>query len=142
MYLARRYLGSMPDAVSATFGYRTGRAVEDNAVAVLGYDDGRIGVVEAGFASRRSPFALEVHGADGSLVYSASDPDRLRLSATGEWRDLPLGEPGPTAFTQFVDCISAGTTAADNVQAAVDLTVLMEAAYASARSGHVTRLSH
>jgi len=52
MYLTRIFLGAMPDTVAATFGRVTGRAVEDNAVALLGYGNGSLGVVEAGFVNR------------------------------------------------------------------------------------------
>src|SRR5690606_19651693 len=62
MYLARRFLGELPATVHATYGSVTGRAVEDNAVAVLTASGGAIGVVEAGFASALSPFSVEIYG--------------------------------------------------------------------------------
>src|SRR5262249_10034759 len=67
MYLARLFLG-LPESVSSRYGYVTSREVEDNAVALLSYPSGAIGVVEAGFVNRFSPFTIEVHGTEGSLL--------------------------------------------------------------------------
>ena len=68
MYLTRLFLG-MPDSLTATYGYVTGREVEDNAVAVLAYSNGAVGVVEAGFASTHSPFQIEIFGTEGALLF-------------------------------------------------------------------------
>ena len=69
MYLTRTFLGGMPDRLSASFGHVTGQPVEDNAVALLHYPNGAIGVAEAGFVNPHSPFTIEVHGTQGSLLY-------------------------------------------------------------------------
>ncbi len=68
-YLALHLLG-MPDTVSATLGHVTGREVEDNAVVTLGYPGGAVGVVETGYVTRYSPYSIEVHGTEGSVLYS------------------------------------------------------------------------
>jgi 1,5-anhydro-D-fructose reductase (1,5-anhydro-D-mannitol-forming) len=145
MYLARLFLG-LPESVSAHYGYVTGRAVEDNAVAVLSYPNGALGIVEAGFVNRFSPFTIEVHGTEGSLLYGTPESVlQLRSAkATGadtQWHtsaELPADRP--SAFHQWVDHIQQGTTATENIQSALDLTRLMEAANLSARGGHPVRL--
>jgi len=145
MYLARLFLG-LPASVSARYGYVTGRAVEDNAVAVLSYPSGALGIVEAGFVNRFSPFTIEVHGTDGSLLYGTPD-SALQVRSTKvsgaetQWlanADLPAELP--SAFDQWVGHIQQGTTATANIQIALDLTRLMEAANLSARSGQPVRL--
>lgn len=146
MYLARLFLG-LPESVSATFGYITGREVEDNAVVTLNYANGAIGVVEAGFVNRFSPFTIEVHGTEGSLLFGTPE-EKLQLRSTllgsksaEEWHvknDMP--EHLPSAFRQWVTHIQQGSTATDNIQAAVDLTRLMEAANISAREHRPVRL--
>ena len=146
MYLARLFLG-MPESVSASYGYVTGREVEDNAVSVLRYASGALAVVEAGFVNRHSPFVIEVHGTEGSLLYSTRDNRLLVRTAKGgaasdgEWRvqELPAGRP--SAFHQWVAHIQQGTTADENIGLALDLTRLMEASNLSARSGAACRLS-
>ncbi len=142
MYLVRRILG-LPEAVSATFGYVTGREVEDNAVAVLQYEDGAVGIVEAGFVNAHSPFSLEVHGTEGTLLYGFSEDKLLvRSRKLGEgWREIALPAGEPTAFDQWVEHIRQGTDATDNVEIAVDLTRLMEAANASAKSGRAVAIA-
>jgi predicted dehydrogenase len=145
MYLARLFLG-LPESVSASYGYVTGRAVEDNAVAVLRYPNGALGIVEAGFVNRFSPFTIEVHGTEGSLLYSTpADVLQVRSAklngAEKQWltsSDLPAERP--SAFHQWVEHIQHGTTATENIQIALDLTRLMEAANLSASGGKPVRL--
>lgn len=144
MYLARLFLG-LPESVSASYGYVTGREVEDNAVVTLRYANGAVGVVEAGFVNRYSPFTIEAHGTEGSLLYGTPRETLLlrsaRLDGGQQWiaRDS-LPPDRPSAFQQWVAHIQQGTKATENVRAAVDLTRLMEAANLSAREGRPVRL--
>jgi predicted dehydrogenase len=142
MYLVRLFLG-LPDRVSASYGYVTGKEVEDNAAAVLGYDNGALGIVEAGFVNSHSPFSIEIHGTEGTLLYGFPEEQiRVRSHARGsEWETVPPGEPLPPAFHQWVDHIRNGTEATENIEIAVDLTRLMEASNLSAASGRTVRLS-
>jgi len=141
MYLVRRVLG-LPESVSATYGYVTGREVEDNAVAVLKYPSGAIGIVEAGFVNSHSPFSMEVHGTDGTLLFGFSD-DKLHVRSIrdNEWKQIELPQQDPMAFDQWVDHILNGTEATDNIEIAVDLTRLMEASNLSARSGRAVSIN-
>jgi 1,5-anhydro-D-fructose reductase (1,5-anhydro-D-mannitol-forming) len=127
VYLIQRFLGAAPDTVSATYRSFTGRAVEDHAVVTVGYDDGRIGVIEAGFVSP-GEFTIELHGIAGSLTYA----DGV-LRAAG--RPLPVPDDGEDAFSQWVGHIRAGTRADDNLAAAAELTRLVVAANEAAATG-------
>ena len=141
MYLTRLFAG-LPDSVQASYGNITGRAVEDNAVAVLRYPNGRLGVVEAGFANRHSPFTIEVHGTEGSLLYGTPEPKLLvRAGEATDWSEVPIPDNVPSAFDQWVEHIEAGTWAEDNVAIGLDLTRLMEAANISAKNGESVALS-
>jgi 1,5-anhydro-D-fructose reductase (1,5-anhydro-D-mannitol-forming) len=140
MYLARLFLG-LPESVSANYGYITGRAVEDNAVVVLRYPQGAIGIVEAGFVNPFSPFTIEAHGTEGSLLYGtpegklqirSSNAARPASNNWSVWTDIPPDQP--TAFQQWISHIQQGSTATENIQAAIDLSMLMEAANRSAKS--------
>src|SRR5204863_4206586 len=99
------------------------------------------GIVEAGFVNRFSPFTIEVHGTEGSLLYGTPESVlQLRSAkvpgADTQWRasaELPADRP--SAFRQWVEHIQRGTTATENIQSALDLTRLMEAANLSARGG-------
>lgn len=144
MYLTRLFLG-MPESVSANYGYITGREVEDNAVVVLHYAQGALGVVEAGFVNRHSPFTLEVHGSEGSLLYGTPQGVlQLRSSlieGDERWQtEQTLPPDRPSAFKQWIAHIQQGTTATENIQMALDLTTLMEAANRSAQQKQLVRL--
>jgi predicted dehydrogenase len=146
MYLARLFLG-LPESVSANYGYVAGKEVEDNAVSVLWYANGALAIVEAGFVNAFSPFVIEVHGTEGSLLYSTHDNKLFVRSAkmgaeSKEWQVIDtLPENRPSAFRQWVDHIQNGTTATENIQLALDLTRLMDASNHSARSGAAFKLS-
>lgn len=145
MYLARLFLGRLPESVYAQYGYLTGKEVEDNAAAVLYCDNGAMAVVEAGFVNKFSPFSIEVHGTDGSLMYGTPEPKLLvRAVKPGEneadWQEYELPAQHPSAFDQWVGHIQNGTTADDNIQLALDLTRLMEASNLSAEKKQSVRL--
>ncbi|NUU76760.1 Gfo/Idh/MocA family protein [Paenibacillus xylanilyticus] len=140
MYLTRLFLGQEVTGVNANFGYITGKEVEDNAVATLFTDSGAIGVVEAGFVNSHSPFTIEVHGTEGTLLYGTPDDKLLIRTNAGteaykEWTVLPLLDKRESAFTQWVSHIQNDSLAADNLQIATELTRLMEAANTSAKEG-------
>jgi predicted dehydrogenase len=141
MYLVRLFLG-MPESVSATFGYVTGKEVEDNAVAILRYPEGAIGIVEAGFVNSHSPFSIELHGTEGSLLFGFPDGKPVVRSNGGnsEWESLEIDQPIPGAFSQWVGHIVNGTEATENIATAVDLTRLMEASTRSAAEGRAVKL--
>jgi predicted dehydrogenase len=145
MYLTRLFLGEMPDRVTALFGHVTDRPVEDNAVAVLGGPHGALGVVEAGFVNRHSPFTIEVHGTEGGLLYGTPEASLLLGTSTAgsakAWAELPLPDAAPSPFAQWVSHIEDGTKAAENIALALDLTTLMAAAVRSARTGETVHLA-
>lgn len=146
MYLTRLFLGQEVTGVSASFGYVTGKEVEDNAVATLYTDSGAIGVVEAGFVNSYSPFTIEVHGTEGTLLYGTPEEKLLVRSTKAadkgdSWIDTPLLSRRESAFEQWVTHIQNNTLAAENIQIATELTRLMEAANLSAKAGRVIRLA-
>jgi predicted dehydrogenase len=141
MYLTRLFLG-LPETVSTQYGYVTGREVEDNAVALLGYASGAVGIVEAGFVNPCSPFSIEIHGTGGSLMFGTPDAELLlRRAGDSTWSAQQLPADLPDAFHQWTDHIANGTTASANIQAAVDLTALMEAANLSAAGKQAVKLA-
>ncbi|HEY8458420.1 MAG TPA: Gfo/Idh/MocA family oxidoreductase [Actinopolymorphaceae bacterium] len=144
MYLARLFLGRMPESVTATYGYLTNRAVEDNAVAVLRCPNGTLGVVEAGFATTRSPFSIEIHGTLGSLCYGTPDAKLFVRSPAHDdgnsWVELPVPQNRPSPFDQWVTHIQEGTTPSQNIELGLDLTRLMEAANRSAATERAVRI--
>lgn len=145
MYLTRLFLGEEPVQVNASFGYVTGKAVEDNAVATLTTASGAVGIVETGFVNAHSPFTIEIHGTDGTLLYGTPEPKLLLRSkqheeAADQWIEMPVPPARESAFQQWVSHIQQDTIAEENIAIGIELTRLMEAAYISAREQRVVRL--
>ena len=67
MYTLYWLLGA-PKTITSTFTAVTNRGVEDNAVSVIEFENGAIGVSETGFVSECNPYTLEISGTDGSLM--------------------------------------------------------------------------
>ena len=123
---------------------------EDTAAAVLEFENGALGVVEAatslfpGFARR-----VEITGSEGTAVI---DGDDLALFDTrGGRRQLPARPtPPPSAtspvvadatphrrvFEDFLDAIRLGRTPACDAREGRRSVALVEAIYESARTGH------
>ena len=137
VYLVQRILGSTPGTVSATYRSLTGRAVDDHAVVTVGYDDGAIGVIEAGFVSS-NPFTIEVFGTEGSLTFSDATRELLVSGAKGEgWHAVPVPADAPDAYGRWVTAIRTGVEETENLDRAVELTRLVVAANEAASSGTV-----
>jgi predicted dehydrogenase len=148
VYLTRVFLGGLPESVTAVYGRVTGRAVDDNAVAVLRHGSGAIGIAETGFVNPASPFSIEIHGTSGSLLYGTPEPRLLVRTADAEaddedggWAEVPIPDSGPTPFEQWVRHILDGTTASENLALALDLTTLVAAADRSALSGRAVPIT-
>ncbi|MFJ3383155.1 MULTISPECIES: Gfo/Idh/MocA family protein [unclassified Curtobacterium] len=135
VYLTQLFLGARPDTVQAVYRSVTGRAVEDHAVVTVGYPSQAIGIVEAGFVAG-TPFTIDVAGTAGWLSFTDLE---ARLTAGGsaygdEPVTIPVPEDAQDAFGRWVDHITAGTRADDNIARAVELTRLVVAANEAART--------
>lgn len=141
MAMAHHFLG-MPHTVSARFGYVTGREVEDNAVVTLGYPDGALAIVEAGFASRHSPTLVELYGTEGCLsIGNQLEVRSSLLNAEPGWirpDRLPPGLPPP--LDQWLDYVIHNRAPAITVEHGLALTRLMEASYASAAEERIIEI--
>jgi predicted dehydrogenase len=132
-----------PGTVSATYGFITGRAVEDHAVVTLGYADGGIAVAEVSFIDQPSTWELEVHGDRGMVRIAAPDMELAIRRAQANRRDranyepVPVPADRPTPFEQWVDRATRGEGDASHLRLARNLTRLAEAASDSARMGKV-----
>ena len=94
MYICRWLLGAPKRVVSAFAGV-TGRAVEDNAVSVVEFENGAIAVNETSFTSFGGAYSLEIDGTEGGYrLLSPGDGAQIRSKRFGnaEWR-TPEQEP-------------------------------------------------
>jgi hypothetical protein len=112
------------------------------------------------------PFFVEAHGTDGSLLYDPDTGLRLRRAVAerwegvetpvaslptlpsairagrpvaDRWEDLEIPPDGTSPFVRWVDLASRAEPDPDNLQAALELNALAEAAILSAHKGHPVR---
>ena len=145
LYLARHLVG-LPESVSATYGYFTGRDVEDHAVVTLKYGSGAIAVAEVSFIDQPSTWELEIHGDRGMARVEMPEMQlRIRRAMANrrersEWEAFDVPEDAPSPFDQWVACVESGTKNPANLALAFDLTRLAEAANRSAADGVSVRI--
>ena len=130
MYLLCALLG-MPENVQSTFTAMTGHGVEDNAVSLLRFAGGAIGVSETGFVSVGYPFTIELGGTEGALLMRNQQVQWCCAETGNEWVDvknLPAVLPSPLA--QWAMAEKPEDIPVDfGIDAAVRLTRVMEMAY-------------
>jgi len=128
MYTLLWLLGE-PEKVSSAFTSVTGKPVEDNAVSILSYANGAIGVSETGFVSSYGNYVLEVIGTKGAVRIIDGKTECI---VDGQWVEAPLKEKPISPLAQWINLVVDGTPAPEyGVEEAVRLSKLMEAAYKS-----------
>ncbi len=144
MYLAAWLLGK-PKRISAVFGHITGTEVEDNAVAVIEFENGATAINETSFLSSHSPFSLELYGTEGSLLIGGPslniqlNSNLLEGKVKGWVQPTELPKPLPSALEQLVGAILRDEPIYFTMDDAVMLTELMDGAYRSHKLGrHIT----
>lgn len=132
MYVLCALLGE-PARVRSAFTHMTGKAVEDNAVCLLDYGSGAIGVAETGFVSFKYPFTVEIGGTKGTLLMHGEKVEYCCPETDRQWITvdcLPDAQPSPLA--QWALAGHAGDISPEfGIDAAVRLTKVMEMAYAA-----------
>lgn len=136
MYLAR-WFGGKPVRIQSTFTYMTGHEVEDNAVSLIEFDGGCIGVSETSFMATNSPFSLELSGTEGSCVIGGPDEDSVRIRSKKldpkNWiTPDQLPDAMPSTIQLWVDAILRDAPIPFGLEEGTQLTELMEYAYIAA----------
>jgi predicted dehydrogenase len=142
-YLAAYFLGT-PEKVTAVFSsVKCPEGMDDNAVAVIGFENKAIAVVETGFLTPHSAGFLELEGDEGALVVEGGVLRyKSRAEASDGWLTPELPEPLPPILRQWLDAIIHGKELPEKygIDAAVNLSVMTEAEYISAREGRAVTL--
>ncbi len=134
MYLLNWLLGE-PKTVQSLFTDITGHKVEDNAVSVIEFEQGAIGVSETGFVSVYTPATLEISGTKGTLLIR-NDVQYATEETNGEWITVEqLPERLPSPIVQWAKGNNEALEADFGIDAAIMLTRMMEAAYRSYHHG-------
>ncbi len=138
MYLSRWLLGP-PKRIVSVFNTVTGRAVDDNTVSVIEFDNGAIAVNETSFTGFGGSYSLEIDGTEGGYrMLSPGEGVQVRskhLDGNGWQRPDRL----PAALDKPIDQWIAGCVRGAPIEFglvdAIQLTQLMEAAYAADAEG-------
>ncbi len=135
MYLLADFLGK-PTRISSAFTNVTDRPVEDNAVSLLEFEGGAVGVSETGFVSLCDPFTLEISGTAGCLRVVGHELTLMSAAGAKVYTpdEMPVDFLPPIPY--FVNSIREGKDGAHyGIDEAVRLTEIMVAAYAAAKTG-------
>lgn len=132
MYLCRWLLGQ-PTRVVSVFNTVTGRAVDDNTVSVIEFNNGAIAVNETSFTGFGGAYSLEIDGTEGGYrMLSPGEGVQVRSKRLGGsgWQqpdELPKALAKPV--DQWIAGCVHGAPIEFGLDDAIQLTELMEAAY-------------
>ncbi len=133
MYLLNWLLGK-PLSVQSLFTDVTGRGVEDNAVSLIEFEQGAIGVSETGFVSVYNPPVLEISGTKGAL-FIRNGVTYATEETGGQWVTAELPQALPSPLVQWANGEKPQEGVTFGIEDALMLTRMMEAAYRSHQSG-------
>ncbi|MCR5151070.1 MAG: Gfo/Idh/MocA family oxidoreductase [Clostridiales bacterium] len=129
MYFLNWIMGRPLKASSAFTNVRID-SVEDNAVTVLTYEGGAVGVSETAFVSEHCPFELEVVGDKGTIL-SGGFMDKTCYNTGDGWVFPKVLPSKPEPLDMWVDGILKGSEIPYTIEDAVSLSETMEMAYAN-----------
>ena len=132
MYLLCAIMQAEPVRVQSAFTEITGHGVEDNAVSLLQFADGAIGVSETSFVSKGFPLTIEIGGTEGTICRQNDRVEWCCAETEQKWIPVDaLPERLPSPIVQWATA-NAPQDIPDifNIDAALRLTRVMEMAYA------------
>lgn len=134
MYLASWMMGR-PRRIQSMFNNITDRAVEDNSVCTIEFENGAIVISETSLVAPMNPNMFEVYGTKG-VVICQDQSIKVRLAGQDDFftPELPADDTAP--IRQWVEGILYGRDIPFDLKAARDLTELMENAYIADGTGH------
>lgn len=136
------YLLGKPKRIAAIFNSTYAPQGEDNAVAVVEFENGAIGVLETGFVTPFSRSPIEIQGTEGSLTISGNSVSirskKLGVDGTVQMERVGRGRPEP--LRQWIDAVEHGADIFLDMNKAIALTQLLENEYIAANSGKTVEL--
>lgn len=125
-----------PKRISALFNSPLGTKVDENAVAIIEFENGIIGISETGFDSFSSPHRVEVYGTDGTIIetdWKLSIKTRESSENCEGFYEPKAEENDTSPIEKFINACIDGTGTPDglDLDAAIALTQLLENAYIS-----------
>lgn len=127
MYILNWLLGE-PVKASSAFTNVMVDSVEDNAVTVLTYKNGAIGVSETGFVAPNNPFEVEIVGTKGTIL-AGGFMNKTCYNIGEGWVFPKIPDDLPKPMDMWIDGIENGTLIPYGIDDAVALSKTMEMAY-------------
>lgn len=142
IYLTNR-LGGKVKAVTGKLNELYQLGVDDNAVVMVEYESGAMGMIETGFLSFGSPQQLELYGTEGTLMIEGQNVRiKSKHLGTEDWvTPEKLPEPIHSAMEQWKEAIQNGKKPSITKEDVLNLTAINEAAAASNKEGRRVLLS-
>jgi scyllo-inositol 2-dehydrogenase (NAD+) len=142
IYLTNR-LGGKVKAVTGKLNEFYQLGVDDNAVVMVEYESGTMGMIETGFLSFGSPQQLELYGTEGTLMIEGQNVRiKSKHLSTEDWvTPEKLPEPIHSAMKQWAEAIQNGKKPSITKEDVLNLTAINEAAAASNKEGRRVLLS-
>ena len=129
MYTLNWIMG-VPVKASSAFTHVMVDSVEDNAVTLLTYENGAVGVSETGFVTDNNPFEIEVAGTKGTILCGGfMDKTCYNIGEGWVFPRIPEGLPSP--MDMWVNAIENGGEISCGIDDAVALSRTMEMAYSN-----------
>jgi predicted dehydrogenase len=141
IYLTNR-LGGNVKSVSGKLSRMQNREVDDNAVVMVEYESGAIGLIETGFLSYGSPQQLQVYGTEGTLLIEDRQARiKSKHLGTDEWVTPELPEAQPSAMQQWIASVEQGIAPSITKEDMFNLTLINQAAALSDEKERVVKVS-
>ena len=141
LYVASWLLGR-PERVTSLFNNNIAPGgVDDNAVAVVEFENKAIAVLETSFVSPFDTDSFELLGTEGAIVQTGNQIKmRTNKFKDGWFTPDKLPSPLPCALRMWLDSIITGAPCPFDIERAIALTELLENAYRADREQAVIRI--
>lgn len=127
MYFLNWLLGKPLKAASAFTNVKVD-TVEDNAVTVLTYPNGAIGINETSFVASENPFEVEIVGTKGTILAGGFN-NRVCYNIGNGWVFPNVSRGTEPPINLWINSIENGTPCLYGIDDAVALSETMEIAY-------------
>lgn len=136
IYLTNRLAGPV-HALQARLQQTNHLGVDDNAIVLVDYTSGALGVIETSFLSGGCPFQLELYGTQGTLLIEEKQVRiKSNMLGNGEWVHLEESLPSlPMPMDQWVSAIQTEISPTITKEDVINLTRVNEAAALSHKEG-------
>lgn len=138
------YLLGQPQRISGMLANLYGTSSDENAIALVTYENGVLATCETAFVTYGVPDLLEIYGTEGSVFIRGNT---VSLNTKGTKQEITIApetlpQPLPGPLAQFVDACINGKASPANLtpRDALTMTKVIESAYKSDASGETITL--